>query len=368
MKKLIAFIFVAVLTAGAWAHQYETTVNGVKWYYNLIDDGKGGYNAEITFRGSKHNSYSNEYSGSLTIPSTLGGYKVTTIGGCAFLGCSSLTSVTIPESVTTIGNSAFDETPFYNNQPDGLVILGNGYLYKYKGTCPSSVTIPDSVTTIGDWAFAFCKTLTSVTIPDSVTSIGYGAFSGCDSLTSITIPDSVTEIRSNTFDFCDKLTSVTIPNSVTEIGCQAFYNCSSLTSVTIPNSVTTIGDFAFDGCLSLSSVTIPNSVTTIGNKAFGYCRSLTSVTIPKSVTTIGSDAFSECNALNKVIVDSEDEIPRVKRLIENSKSYINIGNLVFTSAKKKVSPTPTLSKKFCTECGAKLKEIFKFCPECGTRL
>ena len=120
----------------------------------------------------------------------------------------------------------------------------------------TSVTIPNSVTSIGEYAFAGCSSLTSVTIPNSVTSIGEYAFYGCSSLTSVTIPNSVTSIGGSAFSDCSSLTSVTIPNSVTSIGEYAFAGCSSLTSVTIPNSVTSIGEYAFYGCSSLTSVTI----------------------------------------------------------------------------------------------------------------
>jgi len=172
----------------------------------------------------------------------------------------------------------------------------------------TSVTIPSSVTTIGENAFLECRSLTSVTIPSSVTTIGDLAFCGCSSLTSVAIPSSVTTIGNQAFRACRSLTSVTIPSSVTAIGDWAFQDCSSLTSVTIPSSVTTIGYQAFANCSSLISLTIPSSVTTIGYHAFAYCSSLTSVTIPSSVTTIGYGAFSSCNSLTTVIVQGSHGI------------------------------------------------------------
>ena len=149
---------------------------------------------------------------------------MTSIGSSAFFGCSGLTSVTIPNSVTYIG------------------------LYTFYGCSGlTSITIPNSVTSIGVEAFAGCSGLTSVTIPNSVTSIGDAAFERCSGLTSITIPNSVTSIGKYAFQYCSGLTSITIPNSVTSIGDEAFYGCSGLTSVTIPNSVTSIEDEAFNG-------------------------------------------------------------------------------------------------------------------------
>lgn len=153
------------------------------------------------------------------------------------------------------------------------------------------VTIPNSVISIGDYAFQGCKGLTSVTIPDSVTSIGKSAFYYSTGLTSVTIPNSVTSIGSNAFEGCKGLTSVTIPDSVTSIGNNAFQSCKSLTSVAIPNSVTSIKENTFFNCTGLTSVTIPDSVKGIGEGAFMFCPCLASVTIPDSVTSIGSNAF-----------------------------------------------------------------------------
>ena len=204
--------------------------------------------------------------------------KANAIGYCAFWGCSGLTSVTIPSSVTEIGPFAFSD-------------------------CRSltSVTIPSSITKIGSSTFSGCSGLTSVTIPSSVTEIGRYAFAS-SGLTSVTIPSSVTKIGSSAFSGCSGLTSVTIPSSVTEIGSSAFSDCRGLTSVTVPSSVTKIGDNTFSGCSGLTSVTIPSSVTEIGSSAFSGCSGLTSVTIPSSVTKIGDNAFSGCSGLTSVYV------------------------------------------------------------------
>ena len=211
--------------------------------------------------GSKRAVYS--------IPST-----VRNIGEDAF-SYSNLTSITIPDSVTSIGSWAFTYC-------DGL----------------TSITIPNSVRNIEDYTFAYSHSLTSITIPNSVTSIGFCAFDFCEGLTSITIPNSVTSIGDGAFYNCTSLTSITIPNSVTSIGIETFSRCDSLTSITIPNSVTSIEDGAFRECINLKSITIPNGVTSIGDYAFGDCDSLTSITIPSSVTSIGDFAFYHCYNLS----------------------------------------------------------------------
>lgn len=164
----------------------------------------------------------------------------------------------------------------------------NNILFNVTGICSSAFTgcssltkivIPDSVTTIGDIAFAGCTSLTDVTIGNGVTTIGDSAFFECTSLTDVTIGNSVITIGYYTFYGCTSLTSISIPNNVTSIGRNAFTNCSSLINVTIPDSITTIGDGAFANCSSLISIVIPNKVTTIGVDAFKGCNSLTSITI-----------------------------------------------------------------------------------------
>ena len=173
-------------------------------------------------------------------------------------------------------------------------------MYAFSGCSGlTSLTIPSSVTEIGSYAFEDCSGLTSLTIPSSVTSIGWYAFEGCSGLTSLTIPSSVTEIGRETFMGCSGLTSLTIPSSVTSIGWSAFSDCSGLTSLTIPSSVTSIGYYAFSGCSGLTSLTIPSSVTSIDDNAFSGCSGLTSIYVyPEKVPILGTGVFSGCDAKN----------------------------------------------------------------------
>ena len=270
---------------------------------------------------------------SYTIPSS-----VTSIGDHAFDGCESLKNITIPNSVTSIGDFAFYWCSNLTSLtiPSSVTSIGNHAFVSCDGL--TSVTIPNSVTSIGDYAFARCAGMTSITIPNSVTNIGEGTFSECFYLTSITIPNSVTSIGEGAFGVCCNLTSITIPNSVTSIGYNAFSDCESLTSITIPNSVTSIGDYAFGDCYKLTDITvdsnninycsedgvlfnkaktelihcpagnsrtsytIPSSVTSIGDFAFASCNSLTSITIPNSVTSIGDSAFWGCHSLTSLTI------------------------------------------------------------------
>ena len=185
----------------------------------------------------------------------------------------------------------------------------------------TSVTIPSSVTSIDAWAFEGCSGLTSLIIPSSVTSIERSAFKDCSGLTSLTIPSSVTEIGKSVFEGCSGLTSLTIPSSVTEIGESAFEGCSGLTSLTIPSSVTEIGESAFKGCSGLTSLIIPSSVTSIGSYVFENCSGLTSITIPSSVTEIGGAAFKGCSSLINLYYKIDDEIETYLRY---GHLYINV--------------------------------------------
>ena len=200
----------------------------------------------------------------------------------AFYYCHSLSSITIPNSITTIGNSTFNECHSLSN-----------------------ITIPSGITTIDSNAFCDCYSLSNITIPNTVTSIGGSSFYACSSLSAITIPNTVASIGSNAFYSCYSLSNIVIPNTVTSIGSSAFYACFSLSSITIPNSVTSIGGSAFYSCYSLSSITIPNSVTSIGSDTFYSCYSLSNITIPDNVTSIGNTAFYYCRGAGEYHILSE---------------------------------------------------------------
>ena len=273
---------------------------------------------------------------SVTIPE-----GVTTIEGQAFYYCGNLQSVSIPDSITYIGIEAFYNC--YNleyNEDDDAYYLGNDsnpyvVLISVKDTSITSFDFNENTKIIYHNAFRYCYSLTGeLAIPNGVTQIGNSAFYDCYNLTGeLVIPDSVIYIGNSAFHYCSGLTGeLTIGNSVTTIGNYAFYDCSRLTSITIPDSVISIGDYAFSseypegnnittvtlgsGLTSIGTgafhycefvgITIPDSVTTIGAYAFCECPNLTSIYIPKNVTTIGINPFWGCTSLTSIVVDDEN--------------------------------------------------------------
>lgn len=297
------------------------TVDGITWTYTVS-------NRLASVGGSSYSSPAVPTStcGAISIPASLGGYPVAEIGEYAFSNCDGLTSVMIPDSVTSIEWYAFDdcdgiksmaipasvssiekdafhgcsnlssfsvdENNLWYSSANGLLLSkdGNTLMFGVNG----DVVIPNGVTSIGDHAFSGCRGLTSVTIPDSVTSIGDYAFSGCSSLKSIKIPTSVTSVGDGAF-CVSGLKSVTIPNSVANIEDRTFSDCWELVAAKIPNSVTNIGERAFAGCGKLTLVIGNGDNISIDPSAFEGCDRLASV--PKSrVKKQSSDNSSEASA------------------------------------------------------------------------
>jgi len=279
-----------------------------------------------------------QMTGNVVIPEKVNGKTVLGIQEKAFSGCSKMTGITIPETVTYIGHEAFDGCYGLTEIviPDSVTYIGNSAFFICS--CLESVTIGKSVTSINSSAFHGCASLTSINIPDSVTSIGVKAFYNCPELKDVIIPDSVTSIGANAFSKCTSLEEITLPSSVTDIGYEAFSGCTNLKNVTIsasslsdylkmnidvfntpydltvkvngelltgeveiPSGVTSIPKMAFYNCAGITSITIPNTVTSIGAGAFWECADLKSVTIPDSVTSLGSGAFSGCTSLTDVV-------------------------------------------------------------------
>ena len=292
---------------------------------------EGYYTYTVSNGGAEITDVSTSISGAITIPSTLGGYPVKSIGDHAFEYCRSLESIVIPDTVTYMGDYAFAicESLTSINIPNGVETLG--YLLFWECRLLKHISIPKSVRDIVGNTFEDCSSLESITvdkdnpfyhskdnciietdgsrlvsgcknskIPDYVIDLLGGAFSGCSSLESIVIPNGVISIGRYAFSGCTNLKNITIPESVILIDEGAFFSCESLESIKIPKLLSSIEYRTFFACRSLKNVIIPDAVADIFPDSFSYCDSLESVTIPESVRCIYSNAFYRCDKLTDV--------------------------------------------------------------------
>jgi len=260
--------------------------------------------ADQTFSGCSHLA-------SLTLPAS-----VTNLGGLVFANCTSLTAIT-----AATNNPAYASVGgvLLNKGQNTLVLYPPGRAGNYAvpnditsiadnafNSCLglTGVTLPASLTDLGNQALAGCTRLTNATLAYGVTNIGTSAFNACSSLAAITLPGSVTSIGDNAFDNCSSLAAVTLNPGVTSIGNSTFSGCTSLASFMVPGSVRSIGGAAFGNCASLTAITISNGVTGIGSSAFSSCASLARITLPNSVTNLADELFQGCGSLTNVVIGS----------------------------------------------------------------
>ncbi len=354
-----AFVAIAALafTGAAWAGDDYVEVDGIRWYYDPCGDNK----CSIRFSDTEAAVYPKP-SGEVTVPFRLNGMEVSHIGSHAFYKCTDITKVTIPSTVYSIGESAFEDC----SKLDTVNIQGA------------------TMQTISAYAFKNCSSLRMMTLPDSITAIGQDAFEKCTSLSAMSLPKGLKAVGGALFCNCTSLLKVTVPEGVTSIGVNAFANCSSLETVILPHSfinddgladkafggtpetlkimyahtyktggyawefhvdkavgsatiesvesnrgtpavspvpeggvlavpstvkagttaytVKAIGMYALSGLSGITGVTLPSTLTSIGSYAFNNCRNITSITIPNTVTTIGMGAFSGCANLTEVTI------------------------------------------------------------------
>ena len=229
---------------------------------------------------------------SVTIPNT-----VKSIGAYAFLSCTGLTSLTIPDSVEEIKESAFWKCSSLSQVvlPKRMTSLGSSLFCECSAL--RSVNLPQGLTSIEDETFGSCTSLESIVIPDGVTKIGQGAFSYCEELKNVVIPESVCQIGSYSFDCCTNLGKIVLPDSVSFIGSYAFFCCTALKEINIPENMSCINENTFYHC-AFEKINIPDHILSIGDNAFGDCSELKSILIPESVVKIDSEAFEGIESLD----------------------------------------------------------------------
>ncbi len=246
-----------------------------------------------------------------------------------FYGANTLTSITLPNTVLTIGGNSFNGTTALKsiNLPTGLKTIENN-VFAYSGL--ESIVIPNSVTgeNLGGFAFRGCSNLHTVTLPNAITKLDSGIFQDCTALENIEIPNTVTVIGTNAFEDCSSLQSIVIPNSVTGENLRgfAFSGCSNLHTVTLPNAITQLDSNTFKECTALKNIEIPNTVTVIGTRAFENCSSLQSITLPSGLVEISLYAFASSGLVSIDIPDSVTTIGNYAFYTCASLEVVELGN------------------------------------------
>lgn len=316
-KKLIAGVLafsMALSCTVALPENYGSVVERVYAGFGThgTTDSTGVYNVEKSGNGFTIESIADEAKSLTTynIPATLTAngetLPVIGLGEALFQTRSDITSVTLPNSITTIDSAAFQGCTKLTtvNIPTSLTEIPS----KCFTNCTSltTVSIPSSVTNIGESAFESCTKLSSLTLSGGVKTIGKSAFASCTSLAKVTIPGGVTTISEEAFESCTSLTNVTISSGVETIEKNAFKNCSKLSSLTISDTVTTVGDYAFQGCPNLLEVTVPKTVTDIGNYAFGFKSNGVKVDnfVLKCFTNSAADKYATANEFKVSYIDN----------------------------------------------------------------
>lgn len=378
---LLILSMLCTCLTGAVAEEQRKIFTDDDYQYAVLDD----VSVEIV----KYNGKAKK----LTIPDMLDGKEVIALDNHAFSACSSLLSVSIPDSVVQINENPFSgcrnlkvifispEHPYYAVIDNVLFRKSDKTLVSYPaGKNMSTYCIPQGTVAIGNRAFAYCKSLTSIEIPDSVSFIGKGAFLDCSNLTSFSlspnhpylaviddvlfrkadkalisypagketstyyIPQGIAIIDDYAFFSCTTLSFISIPDSISTIGNFAFSSCSSLTSISIPDSVTFIGEHSFSYCSALTSVSLSNSMTTISDNSFSWCKSLIAIFIPNSIVIIGNWTFSGCKSLSSVVIpDSVAEIGEYAFSGCDALTSISLPNSVTAIGKNAFHGCPTLT-------------------------